>query len=121
MFGVRLKTLRMQRGLTQQVVADTLQVDRTTYTKYEAGRVSPDQQGLSHLADIFGVTVDFLLGREFIPLTAVADAPDAIAALTPQEKVLLQMFRQLSTEEKNVLVDKAQAAFRKHRMKKEPF
>ena len=111
LFGERLRALRKERGLTQQAVADQLQVDRTTYTKYEIGRVSPDPQGLARLAELFCVTVDTLLGRESAPTSALEHSDSPPMALTPQEKLLVQMFRQLSDEEQHVLVEKAQQIF----------
>ncbi len=112
LFGERLRNLRKERGLTQQAVADQLQVDRTTYTKYEIGRVSPDPQGLSKLADLFAVTADTLLGRESnYARLPVMDMPIGSVHLTQQERLLVQMFRQLSSEEQNNLVEKAQLSF----------
>lgn len=112
LFGERLRNLRKERGLTQQAVADRLQVDRTTYTKYEIGRVSPDPQGLSKLADMFAVTVDTLLGRENGAIhLPVMDSPKSPVDLTTQEKVLVQLFRQFSAEEQTALVEKVQQAF----------
>ena len=118
LFGERLRNLRKERGLTQQVVADQLQVDRTTYTKYEIGRVSPDPQGLSKLADLFAVTVDTLLGREsghaHLP---VMEPPQRAVDLTGQEQLLVQMFRQLSPNEQSALVEKVQQTYRSSKAK----
>lgn len=111
LFGARLRQLRQQHGLTQVAVAERLCVDRTTYNKYEAGRVSPDQRGLVALAEMFSVTVDHLLGREETSTLLVADAAGAVA-LTDREQLLVQMFRQLSSEEQEALVAQAQIAFR---------
>ena len=113
LFGMRIRALRQQQNLTQQAVADLLQIDRTTYTKYEAGRVSPDQQGLVRLAEIFGCSVDSLLGVEGGQTVQVANTEDAPMSLTKEEQVLLQMFRQLSQEERSELAKTIQEAFRK--------
>lgn len=112
LFGSRLRMLRRQARWTQQVMADRLRIHRTTYTKYETGVVTPDQQGLLQLAEIFGVTVDYLLGREDTPYTTVTD-DDGVRrmALTLQEKHLLQMFRQLTPAEQDELVRQAQKRF----------
>lgn len=113
LLGARLKELRKQSGLTQQAVSDQIQVDRTTYTKYENGRVCPDQQGLVSLAELFGVTVDYLLGREEKP-----DAPmltdgneDAPLLLSPDEKMLIQLFRILTPEEREELTKAARQQY----------
>lgn len=118
-FSARLRTLRKQEHLTQQEVADTLRIHRTTYTKYETGVVAPDQQGLVQLAEMFHVTVDYLLGR------AHTATPDDLAedvgekvSLSLQEKLLVQMYRQLSYTEQQELHKQIQKAFAKNRRKK---
>lgn len=60
----RLRTLRKNMQLYQKDVASHLGIDRTTYVKYETGASQPDGATLAKLADYFGVTVDYLLGRE---------------------------------------------------------
>lgn len=117
LFGQRLRVLRKQRELTQQAVADYLQVDRTTYTKYEIGRVSPDPQSLARMAELFCVTVDSLLGREsgYAQQPAVASSDTPPMVLSEQEKLLVQMFRQMPAEDRNNLVIAAQKAFRERK------
>jgi transcriptional regulator with XRE-family HTH domain len=62
--GGNIKSIRIASGLTQQALADTLGVDRTTIAKYETDDRVPDIEMLCKLADIFGTTTDELLGRE---------------------------------------------------------
>ncbi len=113
LFGMRIRTLRRQRGMTQQAVADRLQIDRTTYTKYEAGRVSPDQQGLVRLAEMFDCSVDSLLGIDTARQEIrVADGGGVAAQLTGEEQTLLQLFRQLSPQERSELTERIQESFR---------
>ena len=50
----------------RQELADYLGVDRTTYVKYETDKSEPTFDTLQKLADYFGVTVDFLMGRDTI-------------------------------------------------------
>lgn len=56
----RLKDLRTRRNWSQQYVASKLGVGRTTYVKYENGTANPVNK-LQQLADLFGVTTDYLL------------------------------------------------------------
>ena len=113
LLGARLKELRKQSGLTQQAVSDQIQVDRTTYTKYENGRVCPDQQGLVSLAELFGVTVDYLLGREEKPAApTLTDGNEAAPLLlSPDEKMLIQLFRILTPEEREELTKAAREQY----------
>lgn len=114
LFGERLRALRKQAGLTQQTVATRLNIHRTAYTKYETSGVTPDQQGLIKLAQIFGVTVDYLVGREDEPV-AVAQSEDGAIPLSLLEQQLLQTFRQMSPTEQQVLVQQAQRTLRLRR------
>ena len=59
-----LNTLRRQRGMTQQEVAQRLGITRQAYSNYEAGLREPDYGTLCALADLFGCTADRLMGRE---------------------------------------------------------
>ena len=55
MNGERLKKLRLRKGLSQKAVADFLQIDRTTYLKYESGTSNPNVTRLARLAEFLGV------------------------------------------------------------------
>lgn len=72
----RLKELRDQKGLYQKDIASFLNVAVSTYSYWENGTYEPDQTSLSKLADFFGVTTDYLLGRSS-SATAIQDRPDS--------------------------------------------
>lgn len=59
-----LKRLRKQRKLTQNDMGDVLNISATAYGNYELGQRSPTPETLIKLADFFGVSVDYLIGRE---------------------------------------------------------
>lgn len=58
-----LKKFRKRAGYSQREVAEALHVTQGAVSSWEAGRWEPDQQNLSALADLFGVSVDALIGR----------------------------------------------------------
>lgn len=62
--GKRLKELRKSYGLTQEKLADALNISRVNYTRYETDKARPDYETLILLADFFDVTTDYLLGRK---------------------------------------------------------
>ena len=62
MFGDRLKGLREERQLSQRAVADKLGVTQQAVAKWEAGKAEPDIATINKLADLFGVSVNLLLG-----------------------------------------------------------
>lgn len=61
---MNLKEIRTKRQLTQQAVADYIGCSSVVYSRYERGTRQPSIEMLLKLADLFGVTVDFLLGRQ---------------------------------------------------------
>lgn len=63
-FSQNLKMLRKQKGVTQQQLADILCVDKTSISKWENGFNYPNQNIQMMIADYFGVSVDYLLGRD---------------------------------------------------------
>lgn len=85
----RLKMLRSARGVLQKDIAALLGIDRTTYVKYEKGVSEPSIETLLKLADYFGVSVDFLLGRED------EDTKKEIAAL-PDDDLNLEIIKLLT-------------------------
>ena len=63
---MNIKDIRTRKGLTQAEVASALGVSSVVYSRYETGSRQPSIDILIQLADIFGVTVDYLLGRQDI-------------------------------------------------------
>lgn len=62
--GKLIAELRKQQGLTQQQLADKLNLSNKTISKWESGSGSPDISNLPILADALGVSVDELLRGE---------------------------------------------------------
>ncbi|WP_302360986.1 helix-turn-helix domain-containing protein [uncultured Megasphaera sp.] len=60
---LHLKELRIEKGMSQTEVAREIGVSRQTYNFYENGKRDPDTAMVKTLADFFGVTADYLLGR----------------------------------------------------------
>lgn len=70
--SVRIKDLRenlkdKDSKWTQKYVADKIGVARVTYTAYENDTKMPPPDIISNIADLFGVTTDYLLGRSDQP------------------------------------------------------
>lgn len=61
MLGDKLKTLRGNRR--QEDVAKSIGISRARYSHYENGIREPDNDTLNRLADYYGASVDYLLGR----------------------------------------------------------
>ncbi|QMV43213.1 helix-turn-helix domain-containing protein [Cohnella cholangitidis] len=61
--GSRLAFLRDQRGLTQEELASSLGISRAALSHYEKNRREPDTETLGKVADLFQVSIDYLVGR----------------------------------------------------------
>lgn len=59
----RLRDLREDSDKKQKDLADYLQIHQTTYSDYELGRLNIPVSALHLLADYYGVSIDYLLGR----------------------------------------------------------
>lgn len=59
----RIRNLREDRDLTQQQLATVLNCTQVCYSNYENGKRGIPTETLSMLADYYGVSVDYLLGR----------------------------------------------------------
>ena len=64
MFSENLKTLRKQKGFSQEELASRLHVVRQTISKWEKNLSVPDADTLIRLAEILGVSVSELLGSK---------------------------------------------------------
>ena len=72
--GSRIAALRKEMGLTQEALAQKLEVTNQSVSKWESDQCCPDILLLPKIADIFGITMDALFGRE-LPTAAGIDLP----------------------------------------------
>ncbi|WP_195618283.1 helix-turn-helix domain-containing protein [Clostridium paraputrificum] len=64
MLGDKIKSLRKEKRITQQEVANAIKVSQSTIGMIESGKKTGSPQTLIKLADFFGVTVDYLLSDD---------------------------------------------------------
>ena len=63
MFSDKLRFLRLQKGLTQEQLAAALGTAKSTVSMYENGNRTPDFEMLGTVSELFGVSLDYLLGN----------------------------------------------------------
>ena len=63
MYGERLKLLRKEKKVPQKELADFLGISVRGYQFYESEVNEPNVKVLTMLADFYGVTIDYLVGR----------------------------------------------------------
>lgn len=93
-FSVRLKELRVDNDMSQTELAEKLNLKASAISKYEKGITQPSIDTLKNLAEIFSVTVDYLIGMSDIK------NPYSNSQITPNEADLIEHFRQLTYENK---------------------
>ena len=102
MFGIRLKALRKERGITQEKLAEIINVDRSSVGKYEGkSKIIPSEEVRQAIAEFFGVSVDYLMGK------TDQRYPDPADELNEEEKELIGIFRSLNRKGKDSIMDYA--------------
>lgn len=85
--GDFLKTLRVEKRMTQEQLAERLGVNHRTVSRWETGRTMPDFALLIELGELYGVTVDELLDGERKGAPSPEEKTvEKIADYTEQEK-----------------------------------
>lgn len=103
----RIKQLREQSKLSQQELADKLNVTKQAISQYERGIRKPDYETILSLCDLFNVSSDYLLGKTNMTLRMVTeeDLEKLSCQLTPSEQTLLTGFRKLNTTGQEKAID----------------
>lgn len=103
MFQDVIKDLRVQKGLTTDEVALEIGVSGGAYRNYERGERTPDFVKLGKLADFYGVSVDYLLGRDTEPKPLEQLAK--ISAMDVTEETLVEEYLKLPTESRQIIIN----------------
>lgn len=90
-FQSRLRKLRLDKKLTQQEVADKLGITRQAYGYYESekSKREPDHAATQKLAELFGVSTDYLLGSSENKVSVAGQE----ITLSPEELKLFEELR----------------------------
>ena len=96
MLSSNITKLRKQHGLTQIEFAKKLHVTQSAVSHWESGRSMPDTTQLVNIAELFGMTVDALTGKEIIEkqslktVSANVDAGHGETKTTPADDPLTE-------------------------------
>jgi transcriptional regulator with XRE-family HTH domain len=86
--GNRLKIIRDRKGLNQKEAAETFGISNVVLNRYENDERTPDVETLGRLAEFYGVTTDYLLGRTNNPTSLFSDNdPNDEIQPTPPERI----------------------------------
>jgi len=87
--AARLAELRREKGLSQEELAEKLNVSRQAVSKWERGESSPDTDNLIALAQLYGVSLDVLLGLKLAKTPEPAGAEYEVPMETEAEEIPL--------------------------------
>lgn len=99
--AVKLKEFRQKKGMTQEEVANALGIPKKTYQNYEREVREADSSVLCALADLYGVTLDELMGRTTIP---TGELYALIAEAESQQAELVGIFQGLNASGRALLL-----------------
>ena len=94
-----LKKLRIYEKKSTEDIANLLGISVQAYYRYENGQNEPNVGNLCKLADLYNVSVDYILGRNI----------DEFGYLSNDEKNLISMYRNLNYQNKAILLGEAKA------------
>ncbi|MBQ5890668.1 MAG: helix-turn-helix domain-containing protein [Clostridia bacterium] len=89
-----LRALRDSHNLTQENVADVLNMSRSTYAYYESGTHEPSLETVSTLAKMYNISIDQIVSSDF-----VLRSPQV-----PYKTMELQYFDELTEDEREIIL-----------------
>lgn len=95
MFKENLKILRKQKGMSQEVLAQQLNVVRQTISKWEKGLSVPDAAMLIRIANLFDTSVSELLGNKIEQNENASEITSQLALLNEQLAQKAKMRRKI--------------------------
>lgn len=92
-FAEKIRTLRLKNNMTQEEMAKRFSVSRSTIAGYENAtkKRQPSQESLTAIANLFNVSLDYLVNDEIIYMDSSAQS-----FLSEDEKRLIVRYRNLS-------------------------
>ena len=84
----KIKELRIKAGMTQSELSSLLGIAQNTLSYWEQNKYQPDNDTLLKLANIFNVTLDYLLGRSTSSTVSASASPEGKATIQQNESPL---------------------------------
>lgn len=103
----RIKELREEKHITQVRLSIELEVSQETISAYEKGKYYPSVKSLLKLSEIFGVSIDYIMGLSNIRTPSYAET------LTPYETHLLSLVHELDELGREKLISYAEGYLQK--------
>lgn len=109
MLGENLKQLRKQHKISQAELAKQLFVSQQAVARWETNSSIPSLETLSKLATLFGVSIDYLLGRsDILQIDEEEPTQEEWDSLTDTQKLIIELMGKLTPEQQDEIVRHAQ-------------
>jgi transcriptional regulator with XRE-family HTH domain len=110
----RIKLLREEKGLTQEELAESISVNRSTLASWERN-ISPMMKECKKLAAFFDVSLDYLAGESDQRQEAPAEVP--VMVFTQSDVTLIQRFHAMSSIGQKMVLDMIDSIEKMEKMK----
>lgn len=110
-FKYRIRDLRREKNLTADELGELVGVSRFSVSNWETGRNQPNNDVLIKLSQVFGVTIDYILGNSDIPSPESVTEDDFVVAFSG-------LSGELTDEQKKQMLDIANALATQNKLKK---
>lgn len=101
LIGKRIRDLRQEKKMSQQELGNLLGVTKVSVCGYESGTRTPGLDTFSDLADVFGTSTDYLLGREIKLVNE--DTNKYVGSASESDLEILRQFRKYPTLYKQLM------------------
>lgn len=108
--GLRIRTMRKSRGMTQEDLAKAIGQSASSITMYETGRRSPDFETLEALADIFNVSLASLVSEDE---PSENKSGDKIEIVVTDSEMFSKILYYMSPADYDIVMDKFNETYKK--------
>lgn len=107
---IRIKELRKAHGILQGDLADKINVSQATISGWENGKIEPSMDALRQIANLFDVSIDYLLGSANDDTQEIKKTPSyEDVGISTDEAELLADFRKLTDDQKAFVLQAVKA------------
>lgn len=105
---MRLREARKRAGLTQAELASKIGIGQNTYSYWETGKTKIDNVSLAKLAEILGVSIDYIMGHDIYEpekkdYEEISRHKESSFVLSPEEILHIKKYRTLDDVGKSVV------------------
>lgn len=104
--GKKIRTLRKQKGLSQEQVADHLHISQSTYARIESGESCSWANYITPISDLFGIPPEELLKNEIVRVDKIETNNGAIyntGIINQLSEKLIEQYEQ-RLKEKDIII-----------------